>query len=104
MSAAITAELVTDALVMVIWRCGRPRELPHHSDSGSQYTREAFQRLMAEHGVTCSSSRSGNVWDNAARESFFSSLEVERVSRKVYRTTDQARADVFDDIASFCSP
>jgi putative transposase len=49
---------------------------------------------MAEHGVTCSMSRSGNVWDNAAM--VFSSLKVERVARKIYRTRDQARADVFD--------
>src|SRR5436853_3571908 len=49
MSAAMTAELVTDALVMAIWRRGRPRELLHHSDRGSQYTSAAFQRLMAEH-------------------------------------------------------
>jgi len=61
MSAAMTAELVTDALVMAIWRRGRPRELLHHSDRGSQYTSEAFQRLMTEHGVTCSLSRSGNA-------------------------------------------
>jgi putative transposase len=54
---------------------------------------------MAEHGVTCSMSRSGNVWDNAAMESFFSSLKVERVARKIYRTRDKARADVFDYIA-----
>jgi putative transposase len=104
MSAAMTAELVTDALVMAIWRRGRPRELLHHSDRGSQYTSEAFQRLMAEHGVTCSLSRSGNVWDNAAMESFFSSLKVERVARKVYRTRDQARADVFDYIERFYNP
>jgi putative transposase len=71
---------------------------------GSQYTSEAFQRLMAEHGVTCSLSRSGNVWDNAATESFFSSLEVERVARKTYRTRDQARADVFDYIERFYNP
>jgi putative transposase len=104
MSAAMTAELVTDALVMAIWRRGRPRELLHHSDRGSQYTSEAFQRLMAEHGVTCSLSRSGNVWDNAAMESFFSSLKVERVARKTYRTRDQARADVFDYIERFYNP
>jgi putative transposase len=104
MSAAMTAELVTDALVMAIWRRGRPRELLHHSDRGSQYTSEAFQRLMAEHGVTCSLSRSGNVWDNAAMESFFSSLKVERVARKVYRTRNQARADVFDYIERFYNP
>ena len=101
MSAAMTAELVTDALLMAVWRRGRPRELLHHSDRGSQYTSEAFQRLMAEHGVTCSLSRSGNVWDNAAMESFFSSLKVERVARKTYRTRNQARADVFDYIERF---
>jgi putative transposase len=71
---------------------------------GSQYTSEAFQRLMAEHGVVCSLSRSGNVWDNAAMESFFSSLKVERVARKVSRTRDQARADVFDYIERFYNP
>ena len=86
MSAAMTADLVTDALVMAIRRRGRPRELLHHSDRGSQGTSEAFQRLMAEHGVTCSLSRSGDVWDNAAMESFFSSLKVERVARKTCRT------------------
>ena len=43
----------------------------------------------------------GNVWDNAAMESFFSSLKIERVARKVYRTRDQARADVFDYIERF---
>jgi putative transposase len=104
MSATMTAELVTDALVMAIWRRGRPRALLHHSDRGSQYTSEAFQRLMAEHGVTCSLSRSGNVWDNAAMESFFSSLKVERVARKTYRTRDQAKADVFDYIERFYNP
>ena len=104
MSAAMTAEFVTDALVTAIWRRGRPRELLHHSDRGSQYTSEAFQRLMAEHAMMCSLSRSGNVWDNAVMESFFSSLKVERVAAKVYRTRDQARADVFDYIERFYNP
>ena len=101
MSADMTAQLVTDALIMAIWRRGKPDALLHHSDRGSQYTSEQFQRLMADHGVTCSMSRSGNVWDNAAMESFFSSLKTERVGRKTYRTRDQARADVFDYIECF---
>jgi putative transposase len=67
----------------------------------AQYTSEQFQRLMADNGVGCSISRSGNVWDNAAMESFFSSLKTERIGRKVYRTRDPARADVFDDIERF---
>ncbi len=82
MNAEMTAQLVTDALVMAIWRRGRPDALLHHSDQGSQYTSQHFQELLAENGVTCSMSRSGNVWDNAAMESFFSSLETERIRGK----------------------
>ena len=82
MSATMTAQFVTDALIMAIWRRGKPKALLHHSDRGSQYTSEQFQRLMADHGVTCSMSRSGNCWDNAAMESFFSSLKTERTARK----------------------
>ena len=104
MKASMTAELVTDALVMAIWRRGKPDALLHHSDQGSQYTSEAFQRLMAEHGVVCSMSRSGNVWDNAAMESFFSTLKTERTARKTYRTRDEARADVFDYVERFYNP
>src|SRR6185503_11828858 len=79
---------------MAIWRRGKPDALLHHSDRGSQYTSELFQRLMIDHGVVCSMSRSGNVWDNATMESFFSSLKTERTARKVYRTRDEAKADV----------
>lgn len=70
MKAEMTAQLVTDALIMAIWRRGKPDSLLDHSDHGSQYTSEQFQRLMADHGITCSMSRSDNVWDNAAMESF----------------------------------
>lgn len=104
MSATMATQLVTDALLMAIWRRGKPKALLHHSDQGSQYTSEDFQRLMLDHGITCSMSRSGNVWDNAAMESFFSSLKTERIARKVYRTRDDARADVFDDIERFYNP
>lgn len=104
MSATMTAQLVTDALIMAIWRRGKPDALLHHSDQGSQYTSEQFQRLMMDNGVTCSMSRSGNCWDNAAMESFVSSLKTERIRRKVYRSRDQARADVFDYIERFYNP
>ena len=63
-----------------------------------------FQLLLTDNGVTCSMSRSGNCWDNAAMESFSSSLKTERVARKTYRTRDQARADVFDYIERFYNP
>ena len=104
MSASMTAELVTDALIMALWRRGKPNALLHHSDQGSQYSSEQFQRLLVENGVTCSMSRSGNVWDNAAMESFFSSLKTERTARRTYRTRDEAKADIFDYIERFYNP
>ena len=104
MKNAMTADLVTDALAMAIWRRGKPDELLHHSDQASQYTSQQSQRLMADHSITCSMSRSGNVWDNPAMESFFSSLKTERTARKVYRTRNSARADLFDYIERFYNP
>jgi len=101
MHSQMTAQLVTDAMLMSIWRRGPKEALLHHSDQGSQYSSEQFQRLLADHGVTCSMSRSGDCWDNAAMESFFSTLKIERTNRTDYQTRDQARADVFDYIERF---
>ncbi len=103
-NSEMTAQLVTDALLMAIWRRGKPVELLHHSDQGSQYTAEDFQRLLADQGVTCSMSRRGDCWDNAVMESFFSTLKRERVYRRQYASRDQARADVFDYIERFYNP
>lgn len=100
MQDGMTSQLVADALMMAVWRRGKPVELLH----GSQYTSEHFQELLKEQGITCSMSRAGEVWDNSAMESFFSSLKTERTARKVYRTREQARADVFDYIERFYNP
>ena len=89
------------------WRSGDvlgPDALRHNSDQGSQYTSEQFQRVMADNGVTCSMSRSGNVWDSTAMESFFSSPKIEGIAWKTYRTRNQARADVFDYVERFYNP
>jgi putative transposase len=104
MQATMTAQLVTDALTMAVWRRGDVDALLHHSDRGSQYTSEDVQRLLRELGVACSMSRSGNVWDNSVMESFFSTLKTERTSLKDYATRDAARADVFDYIERFYNP
>jgi putative transposase len=104
MKNRMTADLVTDALMMAIWRRGPSGQLLHHSDQGSQYTSDQFQRLLAEQGIDCSMSRRGNCWDNAAAESFFSSLKAERTERRTYRSRDEARADVFDYIERFYNP
>ena len=104
MQPSMTAQLVLDALTMALWRRGQPTHLLHHSDQGSQYTSEDFQRLLAAQGITCSMSRRGDCWDNSAIESFFATLKKERVSRSVYATRDAARADVFDYIEMFYNP
>jgi hypothetical protein len=46
-------------------------------------------------------SRRGNCWDNAVAESFFSSLKKERIRKRIYKTRDLARADIFDYIEVF---
>lgn len=104
MQTTMTAELVTDAFVMAVWRRGPASALLHHSDQGSQYSSEDFRRQLKALGVTCSMSRSGDVWDNSVMESFFSTLKIERVHRKTYATRDAARADVFAFIERFYNP
>jgi putative transposase len=104
MSDKMNAQLVIDALMMAIWRRGKPNALLHHSDQGSQYTSEDFQRLLADQGIICSMSRKGDCWDNAAMESFFSTLKLERTNRNGYVKRDEARADVFDYIERFYNP
>lgn len=104
MQATMTAQLVTDALLMAVWRRGPAGTVLHHSDQGSQYTSESFQRSLADLGIACSMSRSGNVWDNAVMESFFSTMKIERCYRRSYGTRDEARADVFDYIERFYNP
>lgn len=102
MQSSMTSQLVIDALMMAIWRRGKPESLLHHSD---QYTSDQFQRLLVEQGITCSMSRAGEVWDNSAMESFFSTLKIERVNRRgIYKTRKEAKADVFDYIECFYNP
>jgi len=104
MKARMTADLVTDALLMAIWRRRPESGLLHHSDQGSQYTCEQFQQLLADHGIVCSMSRQGECHDNAVMESFFSRMKDERVSRRRYRSRDDARSDIFDYIELFYNP
>lgn len=104
MKSRMTADLVTDALIMAIWHRRPDPELLHHSDQGSQYTCEQFQKLLSDHGIECSMSRQGECHDNAVMESFFSRMKDDRTSRRRYRTRDEARADIFDYIERFYNP
>lgn len=101
MDGRATRHLVIDALMMAVER-RRPRgEIVHHSDRGSQYGSFDFQKALEQAGVTCSMSSTGNCYDNAAMESFFSSLKVECLQGRRYQTREQARSDLFDWIESW---
>ena len=75
--------------------------LLHHSDRGSQYACQAYQRLLADAGLCCSMSRKGECLDNAVAERFFGSLKRERTSHGQYATRQEARDDVIDYIEMF---
>lgn len=101
LSASMTSRLVVDALEMAVGR-RRPGEgLLAHSDRGSQYASEHYQRALAGEGIVCSMSRKGDCWDNAPMESFFASLKKELVHREDYATREAATASLFEYIEVF---
>jgi transposase InsO family protein len=97
----MTADIVTDALTMAWFRRRPEPGALHHSDRGSQYASDDFQRKLVQYGMRCSMSRKGNCWDNAPTESFFNSLKNERVHATRYRTHQEAMADLFEYIEVF---
>jgi putative transposase len=86
---------------MAVWRRRPKQRVLVHSDQGSQYGSDAWQRFCKTHNLQPSMSRRGNCWDNAVAESFFSSLKKERIKKRIYKTRDIARSDVFDYIEMF---
>lgn len=101
MKPSLARDLVLDAIVMAISRRRPARGLVIHSDQGSQYSSDDFQRFCRTHHLKPSMSRRGNCWDNAVAESFFSSLKKERIGKRIYRTRREAKADLFDYIEMF---
>jgi putative transposase len=93
--------LVEDAMRSALQRRQPGQEIIHHSDRGSQYASESYQKLLADHGVVGSMSRRGNCYDNAVMESFFHSLKVECVHDRRHETREEARRDLFDWIECF---
>lgn len=101
MKSTLSRELALDALLMAVWRRKPEHRVIVHSDQGSQFGSDDFKRFCVAHNLEPSMSRRGNCWDNAVAESFFSSLKKERVKKRVYKTRDLARADIFDYIEVF---
>ncbi len=102
MDATMTSRLVVDALEMALsHRLKGSSDLIAHSDRGSQYASEHYQRRLSEERIKCSMSRRGNCWDNAPMESFFASLKKELVHHEDYATREQAKASIFEYIEAF---
>jgi transposase InsO family protein len=89
-SDRINEALVTEALRRAIAIRNPPPGLLHHSDRGSQYAADGYQKILEDMEMQCSMSRKGNCWDNAVMERFFGSLKVEEVYRQIYKTRAQA--------------
>jgi transposase InsO family protein len=98
-SAANDRHLVLKALGMALRRRCPPAGLLHHSDQGSPYASEDYQKELAAHSITCSMSRRGNCFDNAAMESWFSTLKSELGER--FESYGGAKAELFDYIEVF---
>jgi putative transposase len=67
----------------------------------SQYASHKYRHLAAAFGIMMSMSRKGNAWDNAAMESFFRTLKVDRIYQVRYGNRAQARLDIVDWIEGF---
>lgn len=101
MKPTMTRELAINALLMAVWQRKPKAAVLIHSDQGSQYGSDDWRRFCAANRLEPSMSRRGNCWDNAVAESFFSSLKKERIRKRIYKTRELARADVFDYIEAF---
>jgi putative transposase len=104
MQSRQTTDLVLQALLMAVWRRKPKDTVLIHSDQGSQFTSIDWMSFVRHHNLEHSMSRRGNCHDNAVAESFFNLLKRERIRRRLYKTRDEARQDVFDYIEMFYNP
>ena len=76
--------------------------LLHHTDRGSQYASDDYQRELKQHGLVCSMSRAGDCYDNAPSESFFSTLKAECHTEDL--APEQVAAVIHQYICGFYNP
>lgn len=101
MSERIDTPLILNALSMALLHRQPPANLLFHSDRGVQYASGDYRSALAQAGLTASMSRKGNCYDNAAMESFWSTLKMEMVYRRVFLSHSQAKNQIFDYIETF---
>ena len=101
MDKRMKAQLVIDALTMSYWRRKPAPGLMHHSDRGTQYACDKYQKQLDRYQMIPSMSRKGNCWDNAPTERFFRSLKSERLVFYRFITRVAAKAEVIDYITYY---
>jgi putative transposase len=94
-------QLVLDTLVMAIEKRKPKSGLMHHTDRGSVYASDEYRSKLNDFGFISSMSRSGDCYDNAVAESFFSSLKNELVYQNRFESRDHARIEIFKYIEIF---
>lgn len=97
----MTKKLVIDAMEMAIRTRKPPAGLIAHSDRGSQYCSNDYQKLLKKHKIDCSMSKKGDCYDNACAETFFHSIKVEWVYGEKFIGYDDLRASVLEYIEIF---
>lgn len=98
-SAIIDRHLVLKALEMALRRRCPGAGLLHHSDQGCQYASEDYQKALEARGITCSMSRRGDCYDNAAMESWFGTLKTEL--GETFETHAEGKRQLFEYIEVF---
>lgn len=101
MNDKINTEQVLNALTMACWRRKPKTKVLVHSDQGCQYTSYDWRSMLEANNMIASMSRRGNCHDNACAESFFQLLKRERIRRKIYRTREEGKQDIFNYIELF---
>jgi putative transposase len=101
MNQILDAPLVIAALRMALGQRRPAGTLIVHSDRGAQFASAAYRQVLAQHGLLASMSRTGNCYDNAFIESFWSSLKYELVYHHRFATRAAARTAIFDYIETF---
>lgn len=93
--------LALSALDMAIAQRRPAAGLIHHTDQGTAYTSRSYRSRLDSAGLRASNSAAGACYDNAAAESFFSTLKNELTHHCRFNTREQARAAVFHYIEAF---
>jgi len=101
MSDSLHTALTLSALQMALAHRRPPPGLVHHSDRGVQYASQRYRQTLTQAGVLCSMSRRANCYDNAAMESFWSTLKRDLIHRTHFATRAQTRAAIFEWIEVF---